>query len=92
MGTVKDVVDKISDLENVANDYLGYDAMVGGLVSKSIKGLREAKKLLEDPTKSNTEKSLEKIQTMKNDFEPYSAYATNVIEKVDAVIAAYKNL
>jgi len=92
MVTVKDVVDKIVDLENVANGYLSYDAMVGGLVSKSIKGLREAKKLLEDPTKANITKSLEKVQSMKNDFEPYSAYATDMIEKVDAVIAAYKDL
>jgi cytochrome c556 len=92
MGTVKDVVDKIGDLENVANGYLSYDAMVGGLVSKSIKGLKEAKKLLENPTKANITKSLDKIQSMKNDFEPYAAYATDVIEKVDAVIAAYKDL
>ena len=92
MGTVKDVIDKINDLENVANGYLSYDAMVGGLVSKSIKGLRDAKKLLEDPTKANIAQSLDKIQSMKNDFEPYSAYATDVIEKVEAVISAYKNL
>lgn len=92
MVSVKDVVDKIGDLENVANGYLSYDAMIGGLVSKSIEGLREAKKLLEDPTKANITKSLEKIKNMKNNFEPYSAYATDVIEKVDAVIAAYKDL
>ena len=92
MGTVKDVIDKINDLENVANGYLSYDAMVGGLVSKSIKGLRDAKKLLEAPTKANIAKSLDKIQSMKNDFEPYSAYATDVIEKVEAAISAYKDL
>ena len=92
MVIVKDVVDKIGDLENVVNGYLSYDSMIGGLVSKSLKGLREAKKLLEDPTKTNITKSLEKIQNMKNDFEPYSAYATDMIEKVDGVIAAYKDL
>ena len=92
MGSVKDVVDKINELENVANGYLSYDAMVGGLVSKSIKGLRDAKKLLEDPTKGNIANSLDKIQSMKNDFEPYSAYATDVIEKVAAVISAYQTL
>jgi hypothetical protein len=92
MGTVKDVVDKIADLENVANGYLSYDAMIGGLVSKSIKNLGEAKKLLDDPTKANIAQSLAKIQNMKNDFEPYAAYATDVIEKVDAVIASYTDL
>ena len=91
MVSVKGVVDQIVDLENVMNGYLSYDAMIGGLVSKSIKGLGEAKKLLADPTKANISKSL-KIQSMKNDFEPYAAYATDVIEKVDAVIAAYKDL
>jgi cytochrome c556 len=92
MGSVKNVVDKIGDLEKIANGYLSYDAMVGGLVSKSLKGLGEAKKLLEDPSKANITKSLEKIKNIKNDFEPYSSYVTDVIEKVDAVIAAYKNL
>ena len=92
MVSVKNIVDKIGDIENIANGYLSYDSMVGGLVSKSLKGLGESKKLLEDPSKTNITKSLEKIQSIKDDFEPYSSYVTDVIEKVDAVIAAYKDL
>ena len=53
MATVKEIVDKMKDVEKALSGYLSYDADVDGLVSSGIKGISEARKFLEDPTKEN---------------------------------------
>ena len=86
MVTVEEVIEGINGLEQIADGYMGYDDMVGGLVSSSIKSIRDAKKVLEDPTKGNINKALKLIQEVKDGFEPYGGYAGDVMDKVNSVI------
>ena len=92
MVTVEEVVEGIKDLEQVTDGFMGYDDMVGGLVSSSITNLRDARKLLDNPTKANIGKALKLIQGVKDGFEPYAGYAEDLMKNVNSVIVKIKAL
>ena len=94
MATVKEIVDKMKDVEKVLSGYLSYDADVDGLVSSDIKDMSEARKLLEDPTKEKITQALKTIQSVKEDIDPYATYAMArpITDQIKSVLEALKTL
>lgn len=86
MSAVSEDVQMLKALESDLSEYMAYDAMVAGLVSRSIKTLAEAREILSKPTKKNAPEALKKIEGVKNDLSPYVGYAPALAIKIDSII------
>ena len=93
MSKTEDIVKEAESLKNSLQQYLSYDSMVGGLISKSIKNLADAQELLKKkPTAKNVKEALAKAQTVKDGFAPYGSYAPEMMKSIDSLVEKISKL
>lgn len=92
MSEINEVMEALKSLESGLAGYMGYDSMVGGLVSRSIKTLAEVRQILGNPTKKNIQEALKKVKGCKDSLSPYAGYAPDLVRKADLVIGKLRTL
>ena len=86
MSTVNEVIQLLKSLEDDLNAYIYYDGQVGGLVSRSIKSLTEARGMLNEPTKLNAQETLKRVEGVRDEISPYAGYVPGFWTKINSVI------
>ena len=86
MYKTEDIIIEVENIKKTLEQYLGYDSMVGGLISRSIKNLTDAQTLLENPSSKNAEEALAKVQIVKNDLSPYGSYAPKFMVDFNSLV------
>ena len=92
MSAADDVIQAIKSFEDDVKGFMFYDSMVGGLVSRSLKTLTEAREILSRPTGANYQEALEKIEGVRSNLGPYVGYAPSMAAKIDSIIGKLKDL
>jgi len=92
MSGVDEVVEALKSLESALASYVGYDSMVGGLVSRSMKMLAEARRVLSEPTEENIQEALKNVRACRDGLSPYAGYAPELMRQAEDVIGKLQSL
>ena len=92
MSKPEDITKEVESFKNSLQPYVGYDIMVGGLVSKSIKNLTDVQELLKEVTAKSVQEALAKIQALRDVFAPYGSYAPEMLRTLNSIADKISNL
>jgi len=82
MSDVGEALKKIGEVKRTAEGYLAFDALAGGLISKTVKELTAMEQLLENPSAHDVDECLKKVDSLLETFSPYRSYAADIIDKI----------